>query len=73
MFLQAGLRLDDLAKLIMYSIQLPKRISKNLDDVGMVRVNRKGEDIEYLPFNWKVCQALRVWFKEREVSSKGRG
>ncbi|HRN86778.1 MAG TPA: tyrosine-type recombinase/integrase [Candidatus Dojkabacteria bacterium] len=73
MFLQVGLRLEELASLNVYALQLPKRISKSLDDVGMVKVYRKGSNIEYLPLNWKVCQALNVWLKERERLVKRKG
>jgi site-specific recombinase XerD len=73
MFLQVGLRLEELAGLNVYALQLPKRISKSLDDVGMVKVYRKGSNIEYLPLNWKVCQALNVWLKERERLVKRKG
>ena len=73
MFLQVGLRLEELANLNVYSVQLPKRVSKNVDDVGMVKVFRKGSNIEYLPLNWKVCQALHVWAKERERLVKRKG
>jgi site-specific recombinase XerD len=73
MFLQVGLRLEELANLNVYALQLPKRISKSLDDVGMVKVYRKGSNIEYLPLNWKVCQALNVWLKERERLVKRKG
>lgn len=73
MFLQVGLRLEELAGLNVHALQLPKRISKSLDDVGMVKVYRKGANIEYLPLNWKVCQALNVWLKERERLVKRKG
>ncbi len=73
MFLQVGLRLEELASLNVYALQLPKRISKSLDDVGMVKVYRKGSNIEYLPMNWKVCQALNVWLKDRERLVKRKG
>ena len=73
MFLQVGLRLEELAGLDVFAVQSPKRVSKSLDDVGMARVFRKGSTIEYLPLNWKVCQALNVWLKERERLVKRRG
>ena len=69
LFLQTGMRLSELVGLDMTDVQLPKRVGKNPDDVGLVRVDRKGSDIEYLPLNWKACEALNAWIKERERPS----
>ena len=66
LFLQTGMRLSELVGLNVSDVQLPKRVSKNPEDVGLVHVSRKGSDMEYLPLNWKACEALNSWFIERE-------
>lgn len=65
LFLQTGMRLSELVNLNLLDLQLPKRISKDPNDVGLVHVHRKGADIEYLPLNWKACEALKTWLVER--------
>ena len=42
LFLQTGMRLSELVGLNVSDVQLPKRVSKNPEDVGLVHVSRKG-------------------------------
>ena len=42
-------------------LELPKRISKDPENVGILRVHRKRGKEVYLPLNWKACEALASW------------
>lgn len=46
-------------------IELPARITRSPDDVGTVRVTRKGGKTDLIPLNYKACQALKTWLKLR--------
>ena len=70
LFLQTGLRLSELAKLQMSDLQLPKRVTRDPENVGMVKVNRKGSKVEYLPLNWKACDALAAWLRQHRNKYK---
>lgn len=70
LYLQTGLRLSELAKLQLSDLQLPKRVTKDPENVGMVKVNRKGSKLGYLPINWKACEALAAWFRQRKNKYK---
>jgi integrase/recombinase XerD len=65
-FLQTGLRLSELVHLSTYDLELPKRISRDPENVGFLKVRRKRGKEVVLPLNWKVCEALSVWLRERE-------
>lgn len=65
LFLQAGLLLSELAKLEMDDVQLPDQVDKDAEHVGVIKVERKDSSEEYLPVNWKACEALAAWFVER--------
>lgn len=65
LFLQTGLRLNELAGLTLADVELPRRINKDPDNVGLLRVHRKGGKVEVLPINWKACEALASWLGER--------
>ncbi len=65
LFLQAGLLLSELAKLEMDDVQLPDQVAKDAEHVGVIKVERKDASEEYLPLNWKACEALTAWFVER--------
>ena len=64
-FLQTGMRLSELARLTLADIELPKRITRDLDNTGSVRVRRKGGKIESIPLNYKACQAIASYLKVR--------
>ena len=64
-FLQTGLRLSELAHLTLGDLRLPKRISRDPEDVGFLQILRKrGKEVQ-LPLNWKACEALAAWLRER--------
>ena len=65
--LQTGLRLSELAALTLSDVQLPKRVTKDPENVGMVTVKRKGSKISKIPLNWKACEALNAWLKVRKA------
>lgn len=67
LFLQLGLRLSELSGLRMFDIQLPGRVTKDPENVGMIRIKRKGSKKEHQPLNWKACEALKNWLKARET------
>ena len=64
-FLQTGLRLSELARLSLDDLELPKRISKDPENVGFLKVRRKGAKEALLPLNWKVCESLSAWLSVR--------
>ncbi len=64
-FLQTGMRLSELARLTLADIELPKRITPDIESMGSVRVQRKGGKIERIPLNYKACQALAAYLKVR--------
>lgn len=64
-FLQTGMRLSELAHLRLADVELPKRITRDIESMGMVRVHRKGGKIERIPLNYKACQALAAYLKVR--------
>jgi site-specific recombinase XerD len=48
-FLQTGMRLSELANLTLKDVELPKRITRDIDSMGSVRVLRKGEKSSAFP------------------------
>ena len=63
--LQTGMRLSELAGLRLSDITLPRKITKDPDNTGLVRVKRKGGKESTIPLNYKACQALAAWLKVR--------
>jgi site-specific recombinase XerD len=63
--LQTGMRLSELAQLTIYDVEVPKRINREPDNTGTVRVRRKGGKVDTIPLNYKACQALVAWLKAR--------
>ena len=57
------MRLAELAKLHLGDIELPKKITKDPDNMGSVRVRRKRNKEVTIPLNYKTCQALKAWLK----------
>lgn len=66
LFLQTGIRLSELVAMSIQDIQFPKQVSSNPEDVGFVYIQRQGTKEGRLPLNYKVCQALIDWLKERQ-------
>lgn len=63
--LQTGMRLSELARLTVYDVEIPRRINREPDNTGTVRVRRKGGRVDTIPLNYKACQALASWLKVR--------
>ena len=63
--LQTGMRLSELAGSTVTDVEIPKRITRNPDNTGTVRVLRKGGKTQLIPLNYKACQALAAWLKVR--------
>jgi len=63
--LQTGMRLSELTGLTVDDIEIPKRINREPDNTGTVRVRRKGGKVDTIPLNYKACQALAAWLKVR--------
>ncbi|HMN27659.1 MAG TPA: tyrosine-type recombinase/integrase, partial [Caldilineaceae bacterium] len=51
--------------LALADIELPKKISREPDHVGLVRVIRKRGKTQAIPLNYKACQALKTWLNVR--------
>ena len=62
---KTGMRLSELAGLTLSDIELPKRITRDIESMGSVRVQRKGGKVERIPLNYKACQALAAYLKVR--------
>jgi site-specific recombinase XerD len=71
-FLQTGLRLSELVHLTLSDLELPKRITKDPQNVGFLKVTRKRGKEAVLPLNWKAGEALSAWLRERaEIAKRG--
>lgn len=64
-FLQTGLRLSELTHLAVSDLELPRRITKDPENVGFLKVRRKRGKEVLLPLNWKACEALSAWLAGR--------
>lgn len=72
LFLQTGLRLSELTRLNITDLELPKRITRDPENVGYLKVKRKGAKEVVLPLNWKACEALSAWLiARRELIRQG--
>jgi len=65
LFLQAGLRLSELTHLSVGDLELPRRITRDPENVGFLKIRRKRGKEVLLPLNWKACEALSAWLAER--------
>jgi site-specific recombinase XerD len=65
LFLQTGIRLSELAQLTTHDISLPTKITKDPDNMGSIRVKRKGGRFEMIPLNYKACKALAAYLRIR--------
>jgi len=65
LFLQTGMRLSELARLQLHDVEIPKRITPDPDNMGYVRVRRKGGKVETIPLNHKACKAIASWLLVR--------
>jgi len=69
LFLQTGMRISELANLTIYDMDLPKKIKK--DEVGEIKVIRKGGKRKTIFINWKTCESVAAWLKERKQMLAG--
>jgi integrase/recombinase XerD len=65
LFLQTGMRLSELAKLTINDIEIPKRITMDPDNMGFVRIRRKGGKTATIPLNYKACKAIAAYLQVR--------
>jgi len=65
LLLQTGIRLSELARLIINDLELPARITRDPADVGRLHVIGKGKRDRWIPLNYKACKALKAWLKVR--------
>lgn len=65
LFLQTGMRLSELARLTLTDISLPNKITRDAENMGSVRVKRKGGRYESIPLNYKASKALHAYLKVR--------
>jgi integrase/recombinase XerD len=65
LFLQTGMRLSELAKLQLTDIEIPRRITMDPDNMGMVRIRRKGGKTAAIPLNYKACKAVAAYLQVR--------
>jgi integrase/recombinase XerD len=61
LFLQTGMRLSELAKLQLHDVEIPKRITMDVDNMGLVRIKRKGGKTAAIPLNYKACKAVAAY------------
>jgi site-specific recombinase XerD len=61
--LQTGMRLSELTRLTVDDVEIPRRINRDPDNTGTVRVKRKGGKVDTIPLNYKACKALDTWLK----------
>jgi site-specific recombinase XerD len=65
LFLQTGMRLSELSRLIRSDVEIPKRITRDPDNTGLVRILRKRGKTQTIPLNYKACQAVASYLRVR--------
>lgn len=65
LYLQTGMRLSEVARLKVTDVELPARISKELGNVGSVKVLGKGRRSRVITLNWKACKAIKAYLAAR--------
>jgi site-specific recombinase XerD len=65
LLLQTGMRLSEIARLAVNHIDLPPRISNEIESVGSVLILAKGRKSRTVTLNWKACVALAAYLKNR--------
>jgi site-specific recombinase XerD len=70
-FLQTGMRLSELARLTVHSVQLPTKITKD-GSVGSVHIQGKGRRDRQVTLNWKACRAIKAYQAVRPNSTDTR-
>lgn len=60
--LQTGMRLSELARLTVRDVELPRRINREPDNTGSVRIRRKGGKEATIPLN-RFARLARRWLR----------
>lgn len=68
LFLQTGMRLAELTRLTLDDIEIPKRITPDPENTGIVQIRRKGGKVATIPLNWKACRAVAAWLQLRPIT-----
>jgi len=72
LLLQTGIRLSELSRLRLNDVDLPKRMSRDPDNLGVLYIKGKGGKERSIPLNYKACKALKAWLKIRpDVDHEG--
>jgi site-specific recombinase XerD len=71
-FLQTGMRLSELARLTIHSVQLPTKITRDAGSVGSVHIQGKGRRDRVVTLNWKACRAIKAYLAVRPQSTDTR-
>ena len=70
LLLQTGIRLSELAGLRLGDVELPKRITKEAETVGRLRILGKGRKARWIPLNYKACRAIKTWLESRHSETE---
>ena len=65
LFLQTGMRLSELTRLTLSDVEIPKRITREPDNTGIVRIFRKRGKTQTIPLNYKARQAVASYLRVR--------
>jgi len=66
LLLQTGIRLSELSRLTLRDIELPARLKRAPESVGVLHVRAgKGRRDRYIALNYKACRALKAYLKIR--------
>ncbi len=65
LFLQTGMRLSELSRLVFSDIDLPAKVGRDKDGAGSVRILGKGRKERTVTLNWKACKALKSYLATR--------
>ena len=66
LLLQCGIRLSELTHLTINDVQLPNKISQDMENVGTLFIRQgKGRKDRILALNHKVCKAIKNWLRVR--------
>jgi len=73
LLLQTGVRLSELSRLTLRDIELPARLDRSADTVGVLHVRQgKGRRDRSVALNYKACRALKAYLKIRPDLEDGR-
>jgi integrase/recombinase XerD len=67
LYLQTGMRLSELVHLKLTDIELPHELGADEGHGGFARITRSTGRTERVPLNYKACQALVAYLKERSA------